>query len=53
VPGNDGRRNNEGGFGTVHIEPANGVVKIDMNIRIMESENYSLDMSVDLDKENA
>jgi hypothetical protein len=48
--------NNDGGYGSIHIEPTNGVVEIDMNVRIMESENYSLDMSnprVDLEGENA
>ena len=37
--------NNDGGYGNVHVEPANGVVKIDMNIRILTAENCAIDMS--------
>jgi hypothetical protein len=44
---------NGGSFGTLHVEPAKGIVKIDMNLRIMESENHSIDMSIELKEENA
>ena len=37
--------NGDGGYGNVHVEPANGVVKIDMNIRRLTAENCAIDMS--------
>jgi hypothetical protein len=48
--------NNDGGYGKVHVEPADGVVKIDMNIRILIAEYCAIDMSnprVDLEGGNA